>query len=503
MIIYHAITSYQLICCIVHAMLLSKQKNKMLIIPTFIARKFPQYMELESKQIFNKIVFFNYAKFNGKSSEFILSELDKEFENVLPKLDEVSDIYVGGAQYYFSVYLINHKKEFSVIEEGAGLISRMHLLKETLVKQKIFNIDLLEQYGLMDLSNPYIKQKLCLMRAQDKNYVDTKLIDFDVEKALAELEDGERKKIKDFFRCPSINDVSKDSVLLLTQQFANLSQLTFENQILIYQTLFDFFFESKKVVIKPHPDDIMYYEKLFPSARVIKEKFPSELLPFIFYDTPHTISTVSSTGVHLIAPVFSEHIIFDTDFEKQFIYTERYYAALRIAEYLGKIGIDICNCSEKVLHNLQKCNDEFSNLNLKIKGNKKSDAAELLIVGEVKEPDMDIGKYRHIIFLNINNDYGFSEAISLSDVFPIRIRRKIIRQEENYYPKEDEYIYVYSRGGKEELKEFEFRKTLTNCGEEISVEKASDKDIYIMALEGQIKAMERQILFYKQKEKAQ
>lgn len=503
MIIYHAISSYQLINCIVHAMLSSEQKEKMLILPGFIVRKFPQYMELESENFFDKVALVNYTKFNGKSSEFILSELDKEFDDIMPVLDDVSEIYVGGAHYYFSIYLINHKKEFSIIEDGAGLVSRMHLLKETWVKQNVLNIDLLEQYGLTRLDSPYIKKKLCLMRAQEENYIDTKLTDFDVVKALSELKGDQREKIMAFFRCPSINNVSEECILLLTQNFANLNQLTFENQILIYQILFDYFFEGKQIVIKPHPDDILYYEKLFPLAEIIKDKFPSELLPFIFENTPNTVSTISSTGVHLIKPIFSTSIIFDIEFEKQFIYTERYYIALQIANYLNSTKIVAYNCNEKILDNLQKCNDEFRSIKIRLKEEKETESSELLIVGGTIEPDIDIREYRQIIFLNINNDYGFSELFSLSELFPVRIRRRTLRKEDNYYLTDDQYVYVYSREERKKLKEFEFKKMLTNCGEEISVEKASDKDIYIMALEGQIKALERQIIYYKQEEKIQ
>lgn len=501
MVIYHAISSYQLINCIVHAILISKRKEKMIILPSFIVRKFPQYMELEEKKIFDRVELVNYTVFNGKSKDFILTELDKAFDGILPKLNEVSDIYVGGAQYYFSIYLINHKKEFSVIEEGAGLVSRMNLLRETLEKQKVMNVDLLEQYGLLTLDNPYIREKLCLMRAQNENYIDAKLVDFDIEKALGELKEEERDEIKDFFRCPSINDVSEDSILLLTQNFANLNQLSFEEQILIYQILFDFFFEDQQIIIKPHPDDIMYYEKLFPSVKIIKEKFPSELLPFIFKKIPNVISTISSTGVHLIKPIFNTHIIFDVEFEKQFNYTERYYIALQITRFLRGMCVDTCDCNEKLLSNLQKCNHEFQDI--KIGSEKGRTLPQTLIVGESKKFNVDIGKYDQIIFLNINNDYGFSDEFSMSELFPVRINRHLVRQEDNYYIAEEQYIYIYSRKGWNKLKEFEFRKMLTNCGEEISVEKASDKDIYIMALEGQIKALERQILFYKQKEKTQ
>ena len=42
----------------------------------------------------------------------------------------------------------------------------------------------------------------------------------------------------------------------------------------------DYFLPGKNLVIKPHPDDLMYYSQIFPDAQIIREKFPSEFIPF-------------------------------------------------------------------------------------------------------------------------------------------------------------------------------------------------------------------------------
>ena len=50
------------------------------------------------------------------------------------------------------------------------------------------------------------------------------------------------------------------------------------------------------MIIKKHPDDSMNYSGIFPEAEVIKETFPSELLPYVFWKKPRTLYSVNSTG---------------------------------------------------------------------------------------------------------------------------------------------------------------------------------------------------------------
>ena len=64
------------------------------------------------------------------------------------------------------------------------------------------------------------------------------------------------------------------------------------------------------MLIKPHPDDILYYDSLFPEAEIIRERFPSELLPLAFRELPGTVCTVSSTGINLIRRNFQKRSCF-------------------------------------------------------------------------------------------------------------------------------------------------------------------------------------------------
>ena len=121
-----------------------------------------------------------------------------------------------------------------------------------------------------------ITEKICDIRSQRTGFSDEKAVDFPVLEAFGKLSGKWKDSIREFFRLPAYEGY-QDYVLLLTQQFANLGQLTFPEQILIYQTLFDYFLEDRKVLIKPHPDDILYYHRLFPEAEILREVFPAEL----------------------------------------------------------------------------------------------------------------------------------------------------------------------------------------------------------------------------------
>ena len=50
------------------------------------------------------------------------------------------------------------------------------------------------------------------------------------------------------------------------------------------------------MAIKVHPDDTLDYRALFPQAQVIREIFPSELLPYVFRKKPARLYTLDSTG---------------------------------------------------------------------------------------------------------------------------------------------------------------------------------------------------------------
>lgn len=490
MVLFHIISLYQLINVIEYAELYCVKKYKVLIMPTFIKRKLKHIMELKALGLFDEVLLFDYTKYNGKAENYITENLQKDFDALLSeRISEFEDIYVGGAQYYFSIYLIQKNREFTVFEDGAGLMSRLDLLETTIRNQKILCTALLEKYNLFKLDAPLIKRVVCLLRAQVDDYKDDRAIDFDAVHAFSKIGIERQEMIKSFFGCPKEIKTQSDSVLLLTQNFANLKQLSFHGQILIYQIFYDFFLHDRTVVIKPHPDDIMYYEKILPDAIVIKEKFPSELLPYIFKEKPLTIATISSTGMHLIAPFFHKQIEMKVSYEKTFPYTDKYYTALKALQYLQYKKFIVKGTDTNLFEKMVEL-EEFADMEL-------SDKQCRICIMDIVPEGMDLSDYNIVIFLNTRKEYEFTEYIALSEVYPICINKIKKREEECFYNLHDEQIYVYmGKDKREQMKEFEFRKDLGASGVELAVDKMSEQEIYINCLEGQVKALEKRLLHY-------
>lgn len=51
-----------------------------------------------------------------------------------------------------------------------------------------------------------------------------------------------------------------------------------------------------RLLVKPHPDDGMDYREIFPKARVLRQVFPAELLPYAFLVGPRVVYTLDSTS---------------------------------------------------------------------------------------------------------------------------------------------------------------------------------------------------------------
>lgn len=489
-ILYHAVNTYQLMMAITHGLLENKDNERVLILPSFIRRSIPQFEELQKFGFFSTILAVNYTQFNGKDKDYILSRVDETFDRLLTgyTIEAFDEIYVGAAQYYFSIYLINKKRKFNIIEDGAGLLSRHYLLENTIRNQHVLNIELLEQYKMLDCTNSFIRAKLCQKKAQVEGYFDVGMVDFDLEDKLGMIPSEAMERLKEFFRCPHFSGRENIDGLLITQNFANLNQMSFEAQADIYCCLADFFIRTDDIYIKPHPQDIMYYEKLFPKATVIKERFPSELLPYIFPKIPRSLYNISSTGINLIRNEFENVISFDVEFEGFYQNTLKYYIALIIVGYLGFSDFKGVGLNDLLVKNL--CN---SNSNIK---NFIGEDGKIIVVDRVDSFSEEmLHTSPATIFINSLEDYYFADIVSFSSVIPIEIRK---------YGKsgmESEYLYIYTNDEeiRSMLKEFCYMERLKYSHTDVEIEKMSEEEIYIKTLEGYIRALEKRLNAYIEK----
>lgn len=304
-VLYHAVSSYQLLEVMLHRLTMHPRDPAVLLLPDFIRTKYPQYRKL-APRFFDRVYLFPYLHIPHRSEEQVLADTAHCVRELFPRgLSGFSSIYVAGAHFYFSLYLIQNRIPFVFFEDAAGMFSRWDRLFTALSAKYPLHAAIAQKYGLFDGSHPLIRQVICLKRIQTRNVSGDQYLDFSVEDALLALPEKRRDALVRFFlRRPIRTDAQ---AILLTQQFSDLGILRREEQIRLYEGLRDGVLRGVRLIIKKHPDDTLSYASIFPGAAVIKEIFPAELLPFVFREKPETIYTWDSTGCENLRKHFRIH----------------------------------------------------------------------------------------------------------------------------------------------------------------------------------------------------
>lgn len=292
-VLYHAVSSYQLLEVMLHRLTLHPRAHAVLLLPDFITGKYPRYTRL--RRFFDRVALFPYQQIPHGSEAQILADTDRFARRLLPEGPDVfSAIYVAGAHFYFSLYLLHNRIPFDMFEDAAGMLSRADELYAALAAKFPLHAALARQYGLLDGSHPGIRRVICLKRAQTRDVSGERYVDFAVEEALENLSAKQRNRVIRFFVRRQIRTGAE--AILLTQQFSNQGVLGEEEQCRLYAGLRDGPLRGVRLILKKHPDDPLSYETVFPEAEVIRTVFPAELLPYVFRKKPETVYTWSSTG---------------------------------------------------------------------------------------------------------------------------------------------------------------------------------------------------------------
>lgn len=515
MILYQALSSYQILECIVHRLTFHPGEEADLLLGNYILERMPQYREIKERGFFHRVLLFRYGGYRQEEDK-ILKEVRKEFHSVTGHdAGDYDKMYAAGIHTWLQVQWARDGISFAMFEDGSGALSRPWILSDIHKKSSPERQQAVEKYHLYDHTNPVITEKICDFRSQLPEFSDEKAVDFPVLEAFERLPGEWRDSIREFFRLPVYTGY-QNHVLLLTQQFANLGQLTFREQILIYQQLFDYFLEGRNVLIKPHPDDILYYHRLFPDADLLKEIFPAELLPMAFDRLPESISTISSTGINLIQQEFSHCLKFHASYEQSFHFIHIYYMAMTVAQALGFTRIWTAGMDPLPFQNLAEWNPRFTET---FGISRKADELSGDVIcfwdgdGDGWNPWELPDKVRAVLFLNTDGQYGMYRPLQKDkerflSMMPLAIRKKRLEtvrcRSGEYWDREGcDTMYLYSKEAyyMDQSRKISENRELPYSGMEISFVKMSDDQIRIRMLEGILEATERRLLEYIETEK--
>lgn len=511
MVLYHITTTYHLLCAMVFS---RKEKEKTVALcSTWIREKFPQADKL--KQFFDDIIFadFNYRFFHNDKKNA------RYFIGLIGDPKQYTRIYAWGVQFSFGFFLNYRHIPYIYCEEAAGMISRPYVLrnieKNILIKSKF--VKQCEAYGAYDGSGDNVQKKMCNISAQEKGFnVDEKFIDFNVISELQALSTRDREKILSFFNPPRGLRIQENATLLLTQHFTNLGITSFEGQVLLYQTAVDYFFSEDTLVIKPHPDDLMYYSQLFPDAQIIRERFPSEFMPFIFDSQPNCVATISSTAIYNLRGHYPKVFELDTRYERDYPMTHRYYAAIKIAQ---KIGYDIvCYHSNEVLAQrlCETLDGDVPNITSRIVTDKTPRMILIDDVTDLREKGrknvlrllLNMDETSVAVMINSQSDYSwydYDHRDIWNNMAPLVLTKTLHnpRNDDFYASEEEEILFIYSKNREllKMAKEIDIVKDLPHTGITVKSAKLDTQEERIKMLEGILAATEKRLLYYIEKEK--
>ena len=71
MILYQALSSYQILECIVHRQVYYREEKCILILGTYITERMPRYRELETKKLFDEVYLFRFGGYRGSGEEIL------------------------------------------------------------------------------------------------------------------------------------------------------------------------------------------------------------------------------------------------------------------------------------------------------------------------------------------------------------------------------------------------------------------------------------------------
>ena len=524
MTIYHSISYYQTLVCLVHSCKNTDDKKVILI-----SASIEKSLDIKwLKKFFNEVIFIDIrvgfvpvdADTTEINEEILQGYFDGIFNSVHVEIDEDTKFYAGGCHYNFGVYLSSKQFPFYYIEEACGLLSNPDHVRN-IDRNNRKEIDLVDELGLYDATASNIIGIICNANEQFENYENSKMIHFDTSKELLSLSPDEINGIMRVYGKVEKKSIPSNSVVVLSQHYANLNMMTYDEQAELYGLFFDYFLEGKHILVKRHPADNMAYSAMFDNVDVIKERFLSEFIPVVMEPLPTMIATISSTGIKPLRSVSKSCLELDFDFEKRPEVLHRTYMTLELLSHLAlNFEVFYYRINKSMIKNLcEYSNPKFKNLNLvEISSLDEVHENSVLIVDNLPDEIYqeksieDIADYfanecpaKLVIFMNSDNKYIFHKSFDgarWENIVPINLNITFSGQFEGaglHKYCNDEQFYVYSKD-REVLRmasEFKSSKELKHSKLVINTEGYdSEAKLKIAILQGMLDATENRLSYY-------
>lgn len=516
MILYYALTTYHIQCCVLHRLTKKPDEKAILLLSDIHKNSVAFLSRYRESGIFDEVFLLEESNVNSaarqneakhRSKRFILNSACRGIKKILPvDAEKMDEVYLCPDHFPFGWYIIRNKIKYHCFEEGCGVLSDNEFMLSNLKRNKA-------QYKLMDVlgyfgNNDSAVEILADELFQKDGYYNSKMTDFSVTRILKSMPDEQRKRVLSFFGVNgTVGESGAKNSLILTQHMANLGIMPLGDQHLLYRLFADYFLEGTHITVKPHPDDIAgcYNEIFGDNATVLPFAMPSELLPYTLDGKLKVAIAAYSTAVKSLGNYSDRIICFDNRIMEDFRHLHRYFAALILtsALYDGKNKI-MTNANEMLFKELS----QSERLYLKFKHDSElCDLENVVIISDNLPDSRSIENFcnyliseqnkEFIIFLNEHNRHVYFDGVH-TDVFT-HIRPIFIDISDKNGNKTSEVIYLYSTDEKilSAAEKLQQKKELKYTGITLDIHSISRSDSEkIRMLEGVLEATEARLKEY-------
>ena len=513
MILYHAITIYHILKFCIHKLRNHPNDEAILLVPTFLVRKPSGATKPYLTKIFDKVYFFNWEKKGYESEQEIISAIDGEIKKIIGNdvLSQISEVNVARAAFLFSNWLIHNKVYFQWFEEADGRLSQPEPIMKDDLKFFPLRYELAVKNGMYTGNNPYITRKYIRYESQLANFHDSIAENFDVIEEMKHLSIEDKERLLQFFDVPQDEKFeANESVLMMTQHFSNLNILSYVDHALCYQLTTDYFLDGYTAYYKWHPTDLMPYPSFIENVQMIDGQFPAELMTLIVNKPFEIGASINSTGILNLKSICKRILTFDQDYLNTFWHNHQYFFAVKLMELFPAYEVVVVGMNRVQLENM--C--EFSGLNVSnhiqcrdvINGADLGKKQRIYLIENIDDDTVEfinthfeeLTLQNVLVFLNCKDEY---ECYPLMKKYPFIVKEiRINNMEQNCLrPFLDcKRVVIFASGDleKEKIKDMKYTKRLLNTGAETVVFESMDKDLQIAALNGMLKATEKELMKY-------
>lgn len=341
MVLYYALSTYQILGCILHKLEYHRDDEAILLISDVHILRNDFKSRIKSTKIFKKVEIIsdkvikrNVLKVGTEAS--YISSIARNVRKKTPiDFNKITEFNIYLDHWPLGLYLMKNSVSYNFFVDGSGMFSKLDYTLDLIKKvdEKVYSIA--KNYKLVG-RNSLVNKIYVDLGAEPSCYKgNEKLVDFNLDSILRKLD---VKIIKAIFRIFNVDNICIDqenTALVLTQNYINLGRMEIEEQRRLYEYLVGYFCNDSKLYIKPHPFDFQAnYSNWFVNATVIPKEVPSELLSFMITKKIDIGLTASSTSIHNLRNYMNRTISFTPEIEKRYKLINKYYTALKVSSEL-------------------------------------------------------------------------------------------------------------------------------------------------------------------------